>query len=74
MCCSVLNGESADLPVGAVADWSVHHPAICDGYIAKDIFNTDETGLLFQTPHERPPLFYDHPNAILRVAVKERGF
>ena len=29
--------------------------------------------MLSQTPHERPPRFYDHPNVILRVVVKE-GF
>ena len=29
--------------------------------------------VLSQTPHERPPRFYDHPNVILRVVVKE-GF
>ena len=46
--CSVLNGESADVPEGAVADWSVRLPAICDGYAAKDIFNADETGLFYR--------------------------
>ena len=70
--CSVLNGESADVPEGAVADWSVRLPAICDGYAAKDIFRTCYA-VLSQTPHERPPRFYDHPNVILRVVVKE-GF
>ena len=29
--------------------------------------------VLSQTPHERPPRFYDHPNVILRVVIKE-GF
>ena len=46
--CSVLNGESADVPGEAVRNWGQRLPVLCDGYEAKDIFNADETGMFFR--------------------------
>ena len=46
--CSVLNGESADVPEDAVRDWGKRLPVLCDGYEARNIFNADETGLFFR--------------------------
>ena len=46
--CSVLNGESADVPEEAVRNWGQRLPLLCIGYEAKDIFNADETGMFFR--------------------------
>ena len=46
--CSVLSGESGDVPADAVADWARRLPVVCEGYEPKDIFNADETGLFFR--------------------------
>ncbi len=45
---SVLSGESADVCQGDVDDWKLRLKDICQGYELKDIFNTDESGLLFR--------------------------
>ncbi|KAI0211570.1 hypothetical protein LSAT2_003612 [Lamellibrachia satsuma] len=46
--CSVLNGESADVPEEAVRNWGQRLPVFCNGYEANDIFNADETGMFFR--------------------------
>ena len=46
--CSVLNGESANVPLDAVRDWGKHLHVLCDGYEARNILNADDTGLFFR--------------------------
>ena len=38
VCCSVLNGESADVPDGIVVDWSLRFPR----YTPKAMFSVDD--------------------------------
>ena len=52
--CSILSGESADVPTDVIEDWSKRLSDICSGYDDKNIFNCDETGYfigLCQTGH-----------------------
>ena len=45
---NTLSGEAADVPVEVCDDWTRRLPELCEGYDPKDIFNCDETGLLFR--------------------------
>ena len=45
---SVLSGESADVCEEDVQDFVKRIKEICKGYLPKDIFNCDESGLIFR--------------------------
>ena len=46
---SVLAGESGDVDRASVDDWKSKLPQICRGYEPKDIWNYDETGLIYKS-------------------------
>ena len=45
---AALCGESAEVPEDLVEDWAQRLPDITAGYSCYDIFNADETGLMFR--------------------------
>ena len=46
--CSILSGESADVPKDVKDDWSKRLTDICSGYAAINVFNCGETGLFYR--------------------------
>ena len=44
-----ISGESKSVDPEEVLDWLENVKHICEGYEVKNIYNTDETGLLFRT-------------------------
>ena len=52
--CAVISGERASVDVQLVDEWKEKLPTIIDGYVPKDIYNMNETGLFYlhcQTAH-----------------------
>ena len=49
--CSVLSGESAEVSRDVVEDWQNRLIDSCKDYSKKNIYDCDETGLLFFTEH-----------------------
>ena len=45
----VISGESGEVHADTVASWMERLPQIIDGYEAKDIWNTDETGCFWRS-------------------------
>ena len=48
-----LCGERASVCQHSVDEWKESLGTLCSGYDPKDIFNMDQTGLLFRTPPTR---------------------
>jgi hypothetical protein len=46
--CKTICGESADAPKEIADLWKKKLYRLCDGYSERDIFNCDETGLMFR--------------------------
>lgn len=45
---STLSGEAADVSASIVEDWSRRLESVCRGFLPRDIFNADETGLFYR--------------------------
>ncbi|KAK6166482.1 hypothetical protein SNE40_023159 [Patella caerulea] len=43
-----MSGERADVDMGVVDDFKSKVPHLCSGFLPKDIFNMDETGLFYK--------------------------
>ena len=50
---SALSGESAEVPMDVIEEWTQRLPDILAGYDPKDVFNADETGLYFRALPDR---------------------
>lgn len=48
-----INGESGDVSKSVVEEWKSKLPTICAGFEPKDIFNMDETGLVFRASRNK---------------------
>ena len=47
------NNEKADVDIAVVEDWEKKFPTLLEGCNPCDIFNMDETGLLFHTTEDK---------------------
>ena len=43
-----ITGESGDVSKRMVSDWLLKLPDLCQGYAPVDVFNMDETGLIYR--------------------------
>ena len=48
-----VNGESGDVDKIVVSDWKSKLSTICDEYVPRDIFNMDETGLIYRASRNK---------------------
>ena len=51
--CSAISGERGDVDSVVVDNWRDRLPEICSGYEARNIWNMDETGLVFRALPDR---------------------
>ena len=51
------NGESGNVDKFVVSDWKSKLSTICDEYVPRDIFNIDETRLIYRASRKTP--FFD---------------
>jgi hypothetical protein len=51
--CKTICGEPADAPKETADLWKEKLYRLCDGYLERDIFNCNETGLTFRAPPDK---------------------